>query len=522
VFLTGRGGCGKSKALRELMAALDASGSAYAVTAASGVAAEMIGGVTLHSYMCIHDSATTESCISRAEFVRGPQLRALRVLIVDEVSMVSAAVMARTLAILEGVRGVGAPRPVLVLAGDFLQLPPPGDGAGRRDLLLNSPTWANISPQVLLLKDAFRQTDLAFVRVLDEARIGSLSDASVRVLEGRVGAGVSSTVPPSVLLPINRTVDEINARHLATLADHRTFAGRVFLGASTAARSEDPAPGADHGGGAGRDLCLEPEAETDTGSATSQAKWVPADTIMREHDGGVAVRLSALPPAALATPCVAVQRCGSVQLPHTVTAWLAAERLVAGSNAAPLLELAVGAQVVFVANVAPPDLVNGSRGVVTAFAADGAPVVQLANGAVVTAKPFQRAVRVVANDPRTAYVYEQLPLRLAWALTIHKAQGMSIDAVRIDLGPDVFEAGQAYVALSRVRTLAGLSLMRFDPRSVKADAAVVRWYKAQERVADHASAPSAAPSAASDAYPRRADDEDEDVDEDEDDAEHDA
>jgi ATP-dependent DNA helicase PIF1 len=55
---------------------------------------------------------------------------------------------------------------------------------------------------------------------------------------------------------------------------------------------------------------------------------------------------------------------------------------------------------------------------------------------------------------------EQLPLALAWAITIHKAQGMTLDDIRIDFGGGAFASGQAYVALSRVRTVEGLSLTR--------------------------------------------------------------
>ena len=75
-------------------------------------------------------------------------------------------------------------------------------------------------------------------------------------------------------------------------------------------------------------------------------------------------------------------------------------------------------------------------------------------------------------------VYAQLPLMLAWGITIHKAQGMSLDFADVDIGGDIFADGQAYVALSRARSLEGLSLTAFRRQSVRAKPEVVAFYRA--------------------------------------------
>jgi ATP-dependent DNA helicase PIF1 len=76
---------------------------------------------------------------------------------------------------------------------------------------------------------------------------------------------------------------------------------------------------------------------------------------------------------------------------------------------------------------------------------------------------------------------QQVPLILAWALSIHKAQGQTLERVKVDLGK-VFEKGQAYVALSRATNMAGLQVLRFDPKKVNAHEKVRTFYSNLQRV----------------------------------------
>jgi ATP-dependent DNA helicase PIF1 len=134
------------------------------------------------------------------------------------------------------------------------------------------------------------------------------------------------------------------------------------------------------------------------------------------------------------------------------------EALVKNILAPQQLELKVGAEVMFVANDFQAGFFNGMRGRVIKFTKSGKPVVQLKSGGKMT---VGRHIWAVKEDDRIIASAEQIPLRLAWAITIHKSQGMSLDAADVDLSK-AFAPGMGYVALSRVRSLDGLYLQGFN------------------------------------------------------------
>lgn len=130
------------------------------------------------------------------------------------------------------------------------------------------------------------------------------------------------------------------------------------------------------------------------------------------------------------------------------------EQLVKSVLAPPELTLKTGAEVMFVANNFAEGFANGSRGQVVGFD-DNLPRVRLhGGGRQITVEPHSWSLN---EDGRVRAEVSQLPLRLAWAITIHKSQGMSLDAAQIDLS-NAFTPGMGYVALSRVRSLDGIYL----------------------------------------------------------------
>lgn len=135
------------------------------------------------------------------------------------------------------------------------------------------------------------------------------------------------------------------------------------------------------------------------------------------------------------------------------------------------LQLKKGAKVMFVKNNPEAGYINGSMGEVIAYSEDGFPIVRLMNGRRITAN--EENWTVDNEMGRSLATYIQVPLRLAWAITVHKSQGMTLDAAEIDLSK-TFEKGQGYVALSRLKELKYLKLLGFNETAIQVDRLALR------------------------------------------------
>ncbi len=148
--------------------------------------------------------------------------------------------------------------------------------------------------------------------------------------------------------------------------------------------------------------------------------------------------------------------------------------------AAEKLELKVGAQVMMLKNTYQKEgVINGSLGVIKEFSKkNNHPIVEFNNGTLLTIAPEVWALEKFDVEKReivTEAEMIQVPLLLAWAITIHKSQGMTLDKVKCDLSK-VFADGQIYVALSRVKTLEGLHIDGLDFNRIRANQDIVKFY----------------------------------------------
>jgi ATP-dependent DNA helicase PIF1 len=149
-----------------------------------------------------------------------------------------------------------------------------------------------------------------------------------------------------------------------------------------------------------------------------------------------------------------------------------------GCPATKDLELKVGAQVICVYNLYPDkEIVNGSVGVVSNLTASPWPIVRFNNGEEQIIKPATWEIKEFRGDKlQTIATLEQVPLKLGWAQSVHRSQGSTLDHAIVNL-KNCFETGQAYTALSRVKSLDGLYLEAIDWGKVIAHPKAVEFYK---------------------------------------------
>lgn len=386
-FLTGEPGSGKTHTVSAYIAWLRTHGIEPAITASTGIAATHIHGMTIHSWsgIGIAESVSPELLerVSQKEHV-AKRIQKTSVLIIDEVSMLSADVLTMVDAVAKEVRRDERPfgGMQVVLVGDFFQLPPIAKGGRTASFAFESPAWRALNPFICYLSEQHRQEDTSFLSLLAAIRAQEADHTHVSLILAREtdADGIEDGTPQ--LFTHNADVDRINDAKLTAL------------------------------GGTKRTFVME-------------GKGAP----------------------------------------------LLIEGLKRGCLSPETLALKEGAVVMFTKNNPVAGYANGTLGIVAGFErGTNHPEVETRDGRRLVVAPVEWAVE---EGGKVRAQVTQVPLRLAWAITIHKSQGQSLDAAAMDLSR-AFEYGQGYVALSRVRTLAGVSLLGWSEHALAIHPEVAR------------------------------------------------
>jgi ATP-dependent DNA helicase PIF1 len=134
--------------------------------------------------------------------------------------------------------------------------------------------------------------------------------------------------------------------------------------------------------------------------------------------------------------------------------------------------MSIDSQVMLTINIPESNLANGSKGIVIDFDEFNNPIILFSNKKILIVQPHE----YILEEGKVIVKKRQLPLILAWAITIHKAQGMTLDFIKTDIGDSIFEYGQAYVVLSRIKSIDGLSLINIDYSKIKAHPKILEYY----------------------------------------------
>jgi len=430
LFITGPGGTGKTRLIQHLLEYAHHVHRPIQICAMTGCAAVLLNcnARTLHSWSGIKlakgpSKAVVESVLKNKRVMA--QWRRTKCLILDEVSMLSKKVFEIIEEIARKATKINLPfgGMQVVFTGDFYQLPPVGT-SGEPDterFCFESPMWHQVFPDHshIILTTIFRQTDPDYIRILQEVRVGNIRQKSANILQKYVKRPYDATkhnnCVPTKLFPLRSKTDYVNTMMFAKLQGTE----HVF----TAIRKTD---------------CY-----------THIESGKPLSIEMR-------------------------QRCGRMTAAEVE---YELDQMTNNSPCVTTLRLKAGAAVMCTINLDMENgICNGSQGIILEMKENGTnilvPVVQFANGVIRTIN-----IHYWQSEDYPTLAIGQLPLCLAWALTIHKIQGATLDMAEIDIGQSIFEYGQTYVALSRVQSLHGLYLSEFQPHRIAANPAVHDFYK---------------------------------------------
>lgn len=392
IFMSGPGGTGKSFLIEIIKKICFKTNKICQLTALTGCAALLINAKTIHSWSGIgiikNDEIDVTYYINKIrKHKKTLNWIEVECLVIDEVSMLSKKFFDILDLIAKKIRKNDKPFGgiQIILSGDFYQLPPVNKDKLDTDSSLfcfQSDKWNETFSTIHILTKIFRQDNKIFSKLLNNIRIGNITQSNIDILNSRMIPYEGNEIIPTKLFPKIDNVNQINNYEHEKLPGN----GNIYK----------------------INIVKPSNEEMFENNITSFDIKQSTDLIMKNN------------------------------LP---------------------IEFKIGDQVICTYNISDK-IVNGSRGIIVGF--KEFPIVKFVDGNILEMKPID----IYDNNVPGLY-YKKIPLEYAWALTIHKCQGMTLDLCIMDLGENIFEAGQMYVALSRVKSLEGLYLIDFHVNKIK-------------------------------------------------------
>ena len=435
VFLTGSAGSGKTYTLNQYINYLRARRVPVAVTASTGIAATHMNGTTIHSWsgIGIKDELSDRDLtnLSRKQFL-ADRLKDTAVLIIDEISMLHAKQLNLVNQVLKHVRKNDAAFGGIqvVVAGDFFQLPPIGSKgeSNREKFAFMSEAWLDAKFHICYLSEQHRQVSeaanggLDLDDILNQIRRQEVTFEAIAALEATFDQNVD--IKRTRLYTHNLNVNKINDKELAALEGETMRFEATATGDSKlvetlkkTVRTQD-------------DLVLKVGAKVMF--IKNNSELGVSNGTMGELIGFAAVKID-----------------DSKDTSDDLIEDTAQDAIAKNTK-----------------NKAKKDKESKEKPKDKKPTTQKMPVVRLNSGREVIAEPEEWIIEDETGDVLASYL--QVPLCLAWAITIHKSQGMTLEAAEIDLSR-TFELGQGYVALSRLKSLAGLQLLGMNDMSLQLD-----------------------------------------------------
>ena len=433
VFLTGSAGSGKTYTLNQYIDYLRARRVPVAVTASTGIAATHMNGTTIHSWsgIGIKDELTDRDLtnLSRKQFL-ADRLKDTAVLIIDEISMLHAKQINLVSQVLKHVRksdkAFGGIQ--VVVAGDFFQLPPIGSKgeSNREKFAFMSEAWLDAKFHICYLSEQHRQVseaangELDLDDILNQIRRQEVTFEAIAALEATFDQNVD--IKRTRLYTHNLNVNKINDKELADLSGEMMRFEAISVGDSKlvetlkkTVRTQD-------------DLVLK---------VGSKVMFIKNNTELGVSNGTMGELIGF----------------AAVKVDDSKDS---SDDLIEDGDVGNDKQAAKSAK----------EKAKKDKAKIKKPTTQKMPVVRLNTGREVIAEPEEWIIEDETGDVLASY--EQVPLCLAWAITIHKSQGMTLEAAEIDLSR-TFELGQGYVALSRLKSLAGLQLLGMNDMSLQLD-----------------------------------------------------